>query len=78
MDLLPSPSAKARVRSEGFQKAGNGIGPLDVLLPELMEYALAFLDGRSLTSFEATSVGARRSLQEHPDMFKRLLVSAVA
>lgn len=46
------------------------------LLPrELVGYTLSFLDGRSLTSFEVVAASTRRLLREHPDMFKRLLVS---
>lgn len=42
---------------------------------DLVGLSLSFLDGRSLTSYEAASKGTRQSLQHRPDMFKKLLVS---
>lgn len=36
--------------------------------------ALSFLDGRSLTVFEAASKGSRQTVQDNPDLYKRLLV----
>ncbi|CAM9450589.1 unnamed protein product [Sphacelaria rigidula] len=44
---------------------------------DLIGHAASYLDGRSLTSFENTSASTRRSLQEHPDMFKKLLLGQV-
>lgn len=56
---------------------GNDDGQMELLPHELVGYILGFLDGRSLTSFEFVSASTRRLLLEHPDMFKRLLVSTV-
>lgn len=43
-------------------------------LPEMVAAALAFLDGRSLTVFEAASKGSRQTVQDNPDLYKTLLV----
>lgn len=41
---------------------------------EMVGVALSFLDGRSLTSFEAASRGTKLAVQGHPNLFKTLLV----
>ncbi|CAM9743614.1 unnamed protein product, partial [Hapterophycus canaliculatus] len=44
---------------------------------DMVGTALCFLDGRSLTVFETASMGARRAVQEHPDIYKSLLLRQV-
>lgn len=50
------------------------VGPLQ-LPDELIGAVLGFLDGRSLTNFELTSVLTRRYISGNPGLFKQLLVS---
>ncbi|CAM9347641.1 unnamed protein product [Ectocarpus sp. 4 AP-2014] len=49
----------------------------ELCLPDTVAAALAFLDGRSLTVFEAASKGSRQTVQDNPDLYKTLLLRQV-
>lgn len=51
----------------------ESIGSL-CLPSDMVGAALSFLGGRSLTVFETANKGARQAVQEHPDIYKALLV----
>ncbi|CAM9396035.1 unnamed protein product [Scytosiphon promiscuus] len=57
----------------------SGVGSIGTLrLPsDMVGAALCFLDGRSLTVFETANKGARHAVQEHPDIYKSLLLKQV-
>ncbi|CAN0399648.1 unnamed protein product, partial [Ectocarpus sp. 8 AP-2014] len=46
-------------------------------LPDMVAAALAFLDARSLTVFEAASKGSRQTVQDNQDLYKTLLLRQV-